>query len=127
MDSGADPSLVPDMTALFSQSEFGDLGFQASPLATSGTMVVQHRCGYCHDGLFPGTSRNNFDVSEFPAQLSSLEQANILARIRLPVSDLARMPPSQFTDLTEAQIEMIEISLGVAPGELRVQAYPFGY
>jgi hypothetical protein len=55
------------------------------------------------------------ECQPFPGQLSSNERTYILQRIRLPVSNIERMPPSQFVDLTEAQIEMIENALGAAP------------
>lgn len=106
------PGSVPNMSALYADRDFGDLGFRAADSAKTGIDVVQHRCAGCHSGKFPGISRNNFDVHQFPGQLSPAERALVLARIRLDAANPKRMPPAQFSDLTEAQIGMIETSLG---------------
>ncbi|HVO31037.1 MAG TPA: hypothetical protein VMV18_09885, partial [bacterium] len=106
------PAVVPNMSALYPDRDFGDLGFRASDSAKTGTDVVRHRCGTCHSGKFPGISKNNFDVRQFPNGLSATERALVLDRIRLDDSNPRRMPPAQFSDLTEAQKRMIETSLG---------------
>ena len=112
MKHGADPAFVPDMSAIFPDSELGDLGFRATDSATTGITVVQHRCGTCHDGRFPGISRANFDWHDFPNNLPAGERDKILMRIRLGDDNVYKMPPTLFSNLTEKQIELIEQTLG---------------
>lgn len=101
----------PNMAAIYNPGDLGDLGFQATRAAKTGRDVVAHRCAFCHNGKFPGISRNNFDWRDFPDNLSAGERQAILSRIRLDRADPHRMPPVQFCDLTEHQIELIEASL----------------
>lgn len=112
VQSGARPaSDMPDLADLFLESAYPDLGFTAANEALTGADVVRHRCGICHNGKFPGIRRNNFDVNDYPAALSSDMRALVLERIRLPASDRHRMPPVLFSDLTETHIGMIEADL----------------
>ena len=83
---------------------------RADDLEAARTQFVTS-CGTCHSGLFPGVSRNRFDVHNFPDKLSATERETVLWRIRRPSHDLKRMPPAQFSDLTEQQIESIETAL----------------
>ena len=109
----ATPDTVPDMTALYPDTELGDLGFHAGDALTTGQGVVQHRCGTCHNGTFPGITRNNFVVADFPANLDPNMRLKILQRIRLSDKSRLRMPPAMFSDLTEAEKLMVEHDLGV--------------
>lgn len=105
------PDTMPDMTDLFPDVELGDLGFRAGDGATTGAMVVQHRCGTCHNGTFPGVTRNNFVVADFPNNLPAHMRDKILQRISLSKTSRLRMPPTMFSDLSDTQIELIRADL----------------
>ena len=110
--AGGDASIAPDMSAVFAEQNLGDLGFRATDSAKDGLTVVQHRCGTCHDGRFPGISRNNFDWHDFPNNLPAGERDKILMRIRLTDDNVYKMPPTLFSSLTEHQKQLIEQALG---------------
>lgn len=108
---------MPDLTDLFLESAYPDLGFTAAVEATTGTAIVRHRCGTCHNGKFPGISRNNFDVNDFPDALAPEMKERVRERLRLPATSRLRMPPLLFSELTEEHIAKIEAEMGfgVAP------------
>ena len=104
------PSEMPDMTEMFRDDAMGYLGFRAADgLDAAG--VIKHRCGTCHNGDFPGISRNNFDVADFPNNLTPEMKAKILQRITLPETSRLRMPPLMFSKLTPDQIGAIQTEL----------------
>lgn len=110
--AGTEPrSAMPDLTDLFLESAYPDLGFTAANEAVTGADVVRHRCGTCHNGLVPGLLRNTFDVHDYPDALSETMRQRILERIRLPKSDPLRMPPVLFSELDETHLQMIEADL----------------
>ena len=101
---------MPEMTHLFRDDAMAYLGFTAGKdLDAKG--IVQHRCGTCHNGLFPGISRNNFDVNDYPDNLPPDMAAKILQRINMPETSRFRMPPLMFSKLTDEQIATIEADL----------------
>lgn len=102
---------APDLADLFLESAYPDLGFTAANEAVTGTDVVRHRCGTCHNGKAVGTRRNGFDVHDYPAGLSPQVRQLVLDRIRLPATDVERMPPALFSDLSGAHIALIEADL----------------
>lgn len=102
---------MADMTDVFLDSAIADLGFTAAPGLTA-KQIVQHRCGTCHNGTFPGVSRNNFVVSDFPANLTEPMRQKVLQRITLPHSSRLRMPPLMFSELSADQIALIQTELG---------------
>jgi hypothetical protein len=104
-------SAAPDLTDLFLESAYPDLGFTAANEATTGADVVRHRCGTCHNGKATGTLRNGFDVHDYPTNLSPQMKARVLERIRLPDHDVQRMPPLLFSELGEAHLSLIAADL----------------
>ncbi len=109
--AGAEPaSALPDLHHLFREDAAAHLGFTAAP-NLSAQQIVAHRCGTCHDGSFPGISRNAFVVGDFPNNLSADMKARVLERITLPRTSVKRMPPAIFSDLTEEQKDLIRAAL----------------
>jgi hypothetical protein len=106
----AGPETMPDMTDLFDQAALPYLGFLPATGADA-VQIVQHRCGSCHDGRFPGISRDNFKISQFPDQLDDEMKAKVLARIKLPATDRKRMPPLMFSELKPEHVQTIEAAL----------------
>lgn len=109
--SGTRPQTdMPEMTELFREDAKGLLGFEAgSNLDAKG--IVQHRCGTCHAGNFPGISRNNFDVADFPNNLTPDMRDKILLRISMPETSRFRMPPMIFSKLNDEQVSAIEAAI----------------
>ena len=101
---------MPEMTELFRTEAMPLLGFEAGAgLDAKG--IVDHRCGTCHNGDFPGISRNNFDVADFPDNLSPAMRDKILLRITMPETSRFRMPPMIFSKLTDEQVTAIETAI----------------
>lgn len=101
---------MPEMTHLFKDDALGFLGFEAGQnLDAKG--IVQHRCGTCHAGNFPGISRNNFNVADFPDNLSPDMRDKILLRISMPETSRFRMPPLMFSKLSDEQVSAIEAEI----------------
>lgn len=101
---------MPEMTHMFRDDALEHLGFTAkSDLDAKG--VIDHRCGTCHNGKFPGISRNNFNVADFPNNLSAEMRDKILLRINMPETSRFRMPPLMFSKLTDEQIMKVETEL----------------
>lgn len=111
IDRTAPEATLPEMTELFRDDVLGYLSFEASPMVASGRDVVLHRCGTCHTGTFPGISRNNFDINQYPDGLSAEMKAKVLQRIALPKTARLRMPPLLFSELTPNQIGLIQNDL----------------
>lgn len=99
-------SQMPDLTQLFRQDALRYLSFQPAP-GLSGTEIVQHRCGTCHDGRFPGISRDNFRIQDFPDNLTDQMKLKITQRIGLNEHSRFKMPPLAFSELSPAEIEAI--------------------
>lgn len=102
----AAPETMPNMADLFRADALAHLGFVAAEgLDAKG--IIEHRCGTCHDGRFPGISRDNFRVSDFPDNLTPEMAARIRERMELPDTHHLKMPPVVFSHLTEAQKAMV--------------------
>ena len=101
---------MPEMTHMFSDEALEHLGFTAAAnLDAKG--IINHRCGTCHNGTFPGISRNNFNVADFPDNLSPEMRDKILLRINMPETSRFRMPPVMFSKLNDQQVGTIENAL----------------
>ena len=101
---------MPEMADMFRDDALALLGFEAGAnLDAKG--IVQHRCGTCHAGNFPGISRNNFDVADFPNNLTPNMRDKILLRISMPETSRFRMPPLMFSKLNDEQVTAIETAL----------------
>lgn len=101
---------MPEMTHMFRDDAIGYLGFEAgSNLDAKG--IVNHRCGTCHAGNFPGISRNNFNVADFPDNLTPDMRAKVLLRVSMPETSRFRMPPLMFSKLNDQQVTAIETAL----------------
>ncbi len=111
LDGALSPDKMPDMTDLFLESAYPDLGFTAATETTSGLAVVNHRCKICHDGRFPGISRDNFNANDYPNALTPETKRKILERIREPKHSPLRMPPILFSELSEQHLQWIEADL----------------
>jgi hypothetical protein len=110
----AGPETLPNMVDLFLDSAKAYLGFTAAD-GLDAVGIVQHRCGTCHDGRFPGVSRDNLRVANFPNNLAPEMKAKIKERLHKSSIDRLRMPPIVFSELTPAQISAIEAALDAAP------------
>lgn len=111
MSGTAAADTMPDMTDVFLDEALADMGFTAAP-GLDAKQIVMHRCGTCHDGTFPGISRNNFVASDFPDNLTEAMRQKVLQRITLPHSSRLRMPPVLFSELSADQIALIQQELG---------------
>lgn len=109
-NGSAGPDTLPDMTDLFAENAKPYLGF-VPMMGADAKQIVQHRCGTCHDGRFPGISRDNFKISEFPDQLTAEMKAKVMERINLPVTSRKRMPPIMFSELQAEHVQAIEGAL----------------
>lgn len=97
---------MPDMVDLFRDDALPYMSHAAAP-GLDALGIIQHKCGTCHDGRFPGVSRDNFRISAFPDGLAPIMKQRIAARITLPDYSRLRMPPKQFADLTDEEIQTI--------------------
>ncbi len=111
IDKTMPDSALPELNELFREDALGYLSFRAGDMLATSKEVVQHRCGTCHNGTFPGISRNNFDINQYPDGLSPEMKAKILQRIAMPKSSRLRMPPLFFSELTPDQIGLIQQEL----------------
>lgn len=106
---------MPDMGDLYMESARPFVGFvppdTLNGKAVTATQIIAGKCAVCHNGKFPGISRNNFNFLEFPGALSSDMKAKVIERINLPNTSALRMPPAVFSDLTAAQKQRIADAL----------------
>ena len=102
---------MPDLNDVFRDDRMGELGFEAAQdLDAKG--IVTHRCGFCHDGRFPGQTRDRFNVADFPGGLNTEMKDKVVDRLRRGKSSPLRMPPTLFADLAPEQIDAVEAALG---------------
>ncbi|HET6347328.1 MAG TPA: hypothetical protein VFH51_20520, partial [Myxococcota bacterium] len=109
------PSAMPDLAEVYSDTALSYIGIvtpdRIDGAALSARTLVAAKCGHCHNGKFPGISRNDFDFHDFPAQLSDSMKATLRQRLELPADDPLHMPPSLFSILSSQQIRTIEAVL----------------
>lgn len=97
---------MPDVTKVFRADAMRYLSFKPAE-GLDARQIVQHRCGTCHDGRFPGISRDNFRIQDFPDNLTPVMKSRISQRIGLSDHSRLRMPPLVFSELSSAEIEKI--------------------
>jgi hypothetical protein len=107
----ASASTLPSVTrGLWDDDALRYIGYKPGKgLDASG--MVRHVCGPCHDGRFPGQSRDNFRVADFPDGLSAEMKAKVLARVALGREDPLLMPPVIAGELDAAEIQQIQAAL----------------
>ncbi len=108
----APPSSLPNVTrGLFDDAALRYIGYKpAAGLDARG--MVNHVCAPCHDGRFPGMSRDNFRVSDFPDGLSAELRATVAARVGLAKDDPRLMPPVIAAELEAGEIQQIQAAVG---------------
>jgi hypothetical protein len=98
---------MPDVGALYRDGAQPFIGLVAPDAingqAVSVKQVVTYKCGTCHNGLFPGISRNEFVADDFPDRLTAAQRARVLERINASDTSPLRMPPVLFGDLSGSQ------------------------
>ncbi|HET6347327.1 MAG TPA: hypothetical protein VFH51_20515 [Myxococcota bacterium] len=109
--SAGRPEQMPDVGALYRDGVQPFIGLVA-PDAVNGQplsvkQIVTYKCGTCHNGLFPGISRNEFVAGDFPDRLTPAQRAKVIDRINAPDTSPLRMPPALFGDLSRSQKEAI--------------------
>jgi hypothetical protein len=110
--SGQAPaSTMPSVTrGLWDDVALRTIGYRPGPgLDAKG--MVQHVCGPCHDGRFPGQSRDRFRASNFPAGLTPELRTLVTARLVLGHDDAQLMPPVIAGELDATEIQQIQAAL----------------
>jgi len=109
--AGALPAAqLPDLRDTLLAGALADMSIRPRP-GLDGVGVLQHMCGFCHNGrLDPTISRSRFDVERL-AQLPRDEKDAAIARLRLPAADRHAMPPARFHELSafERQLAIDEL------------------
>ncbi len=107
--SGAAPAdTLPNISDIFLESAYPDLGFSPQAGATGHEMLVQ-MCHQCHNSNLDQTiSRARFNV-DLLQTMSSDEKALAVARLQLGSEDSQKMPPLMFRVISDAERDaMIE-------------------
>ena len=87
-----------------------DMGLAAKPGLDGKGLLVQ-MCQSCHNPNLDQTiSRARFDVTKL-ATMSREEKEVAISRLRLASTNPAKMPPSRFRTLTDAEIGLVEAEL----------------
>lgn len=93
-------SELPDIRRVFLDSALEEMTMKPKSGATGKEILVQ-MCAQCHNpNLDPSISRAKFDVSKLDSMPKEMK-ANAIARMKLPASDVRRMPPAVFRTLPD--------------------------
>jgi len=97
---------MPDLTELYREDVKRWISFQPAANADA-TQIIRHACSTCHDGRFPLGSRSNFNVNDFPDNLTAEMRSTIVDRITQPAHSAHKMPPNLSMRLSPAEIGLI--------------------
>jgi hypothetical protein len=106
------PDALPSVTrGLWDEAGLRYIGYKpAAGLDARG--IVLHVCSPCHDGRFPGVSRDNFRAADFPDRLDEEMRARVVHRLGLAKDDPLLMPPLIASELEPEEIEKVRAALG---------------
>ncbi len=101
--SGTAPAdTLPNISDVFLESAYPDLGFSPKAGATGHEMLVQ-MCHQCHNSNLDQTiSRARFNV-DLLQTMSVEEKASAVARLQLGDEDVHKMPPLMFRVISAAE------------------------
>ncbi|MBL8610973.1 MAG: hypothetical protein JNL38_26765 [Myxococcales bacterium] len=103
-------SKLPDIRDVLLGAAAVDMGLAAKPGLDGKGLLVQ-MCQSCHNPNLDQTiSRARFDVTKL-ATMSREEKEVAISRLRLASTNPAKMPPSRFRTLTDAEIGLVEAEL----------------
>ncbi len=114
----APPDGLPNISDVFLESAYPDLGFSPKAGATGHEMLVQ-MCHQCHNSNLDQTiSRARFNVDLL--QTTSVEEkASAVARLQLGDEDVHKMPPLMFRLISAAERDAMiqELQKPATPGD----------
>ena len=100
------PEDLLDIREVFDDAGLRDMGFMVKE-GLSGQEIIIQACSQCHhDQLNQTISRAKFKLD--PNLMDCKQRKLTIERLRLPASNVKRMPPAKFRTLTEDEIVKVE-------------------
>jgi len=104
-------SELPDIRRVFLDKALPNMSLRPKVGAT-GREIINHMCAQCHNPNLDQTiSRARFDVTKIDS-MTDAQRSVAIARMRMPQSEIGKMPPAFMRSIPDDQLELAIQALG---------------